>query len=399
MISVKEASEIILSHTRDFGVEEIDLMHSSGKVLRDEIFAERDMPPFDRVAMDGIAILYEAFNEQVRTFTIEGMAAAGDAQHKLSNPHHCLEIMTGAILPFDTDTVIPYEWISIDHGVAVIKKNNVIRGQNVHLKGTDRKEGDMLIPSGRMISAGEIGVLASVGKGKVKVSRSPKTLIVSTGNELVTVENVPLPHQVRMSNVYQLHAALKHLNIESDTIHLQDDYSVIVKETSRCIEEYDVIIISGGISAGKFDHIPTVLEELGVKKHFYKVQQKPGKPFWFGTHANSCTVFGIPGNPVSSFLCYIRYIRPWLEGCLQLATKPNFSARLSEDVTFKADLTYFLNIRLQQDENAEWIAVPSKGHGSGDLSNLADTDAFIELPVGKEFFHKGEIFPIYKFRS
>jgi len=399
MISVEDAIKIIQSKAKDFGIEEISLVDCTGRILREDVYADSDMPPFDRVAMDGIAINYAAYEKNIKKYSIDGMAAAGDPQKTLTIDTDCFEIMTGSILPLNADTIVPYEWINIENKLAVIQKEKVIKGQNVHRRGTDRKKGELLIPIGRKISASEIGVLASVGKQKVFVSKLPKVIIISTGNELIEVDMTPLPHQIRMSNVYQLQAALKQLNIEADKRHLQDDYDQIVTALKNQLSAYDVVIISGGISAGKYDYIPPALDALGVQNHFYKVNQKPGKPFWFGTHQEGCTVFGIPGNPVSSFLCFIRYIQPWIEACLKKEASPQVFAKLSEDLTVKSGLTLFIPVRLHYNENAELLAILMKGHGSGDLTNLADADAFIELPMERELFQQGEVFPVYNFRS
>lgn len=399
MISVSQATSIISSHTIDFGTEDVPLDECFRRILRENIYADTDLPPYDRVAMDGIAINFDSYSKGLRTFTISAMAAAGSPQQKtLLNDADCIEIMTGTILPHNTDTVIPYEWLSIADGKATLIKDNVIEGQNIHRKGTDKKKGNLLIQKGKIISASEIGILASVGKTSVIVSKLPKVLIVSTGDELVEVNETPLPHQIRMSNVYQLHYALQKFLINADRMHLKDDYTSILKNFQSKIKDYNIIIISGGISAGKFDHIPDALEASGVQKHFYKVEQKPGKPFWFGTHPDGCIVFGIPGNPVSSFLCYIRYIQPFIEQCLKKNKRNQIIAKLSEGLHIKSTLTNFITVRLEQNENAELIAIPIKGHGSGDFSVLTDSDAFLELPAGKELFLEGDHYNVYNFK-
>lgn len=398
MITVEEALDILSAHAQDFGTEEIDLDHAVGRVLREEIRADRDFPPYNRVTMDGIAIHYESFKNGRRSFAIEGMAAAGDPQQTLREGSACLEVMTGAIMPTVADTVVRYEDVSIENGHATITTDTINMQQNIHFKGEDRKEGAVVIGEGKTLYAPEIGVCATVGKKKVQVSRLPRTLIISTGDELVEIDKHPLPHQIRRSNVYQLKTLLQDQNIPVEADHLNDDYEQIVKTLDSHIGKYDVILLSGGISKGKFDFIPKALEELGVEKLFYRIKQRPGKPFWFGKHAGGCHIFALPGNPVSSFLCTQRYFNHWLDLSLQKKNTSTPLARLTQDVTFQPDLTYFLQVRLYHDTDGHINAEPVKGHGSGDLANLVDADAFIELPGGRNVFTRGEVFPFYAFR-
>lgn len=398
MVSVLEASNILSNHLTDFGTEEITLQKSVGRILREEIRADRDLPPYHRVAMDGIAIAFSSYESGNRVFPIQDMAPAGSPKKSLIKSGDCIEIMTGSILPDGTDTIIPYESIRIENGSATIIKEDVRKEQNIHLKGTDRAEGDILISPGKIINAVEVSILASVGMSKVLVSKLPSVIIICTGDELVEIESTPLEHQIRMSNVHQLHAALLDFHIDAAILQLNDDLKTITNELTKYISAFDVIIISGGVSAGKFDHVPSALTSLGVENHFYKVSQRPGKPFWFGTHSDGSSIFAIPGNPVSSFMCYVRYIRPWLELSLKKNIHAPHVAILSEDISFKPDLTYFLAVKLEQNEKTELIAYPMKGNGSGDFANLVDTDAFMELPKGREVFGKGEIFHIHGFR-
>ena len=191
---------------------------------------------------------------------------------------------------------------------------------------------------------------------------------------------------------------MQHEGIQADSDHLLDDKAALTEKIGEYIQNYDVIILSGGVSKGKFDFLPEVLESLGVKKLFHRIKQKPGKPFWFGQTESGCTVFGFPGNPVSSFLCYHRYFKTWLDASLQVAPSPRPYARLSGDVQFKKDLTYFLEVALDFSPKGELLAKPIKGNGSGDLANLVDADAFIELPRGKDHFAAGEVYPIFGYR-
>lgn len=397
MISVEEAHNIISKNARDFGMEEIPLELAIGRVLREEIAADRDFPPYDRVTMDGIAIRFEDFQSGTKKFKISGVAAAGAPKIKLDTPNECLEVMTGAIMPEGVDTVIPYEQVEIEEGIATLQTDTVQLQQNIHFKGEDRKQGDVVIHLGKRLSSPEIGVCATVGKAKVNVSRLPKTIVISSGDELVEIDQQPDVHQIRRSNVYRLQTLLKHCQIPVDTAHILDDYESIVEKLRKYLEDYELVILSGGVSKGKFDYLPQALEELGVKKHFHRIAQRPGKPFWFGSQ-DETTVFAFPGNPVSSFMCMQNYFKPWLNECVQVDPEPLPNAILGADVQFKPDLTYFLEVKLSYSEKGELIGMPVKGNGSGDLANLVDADAFIKLPRGRDEFKKGEVFPIVLYR-
>lgn len=399
MITVAEAEAIILEHAVDFGIEEIPLAQATGRVLREDLIADRDFPPFARVMMDGIAIRYEIFANGRREFAIEGIQAAGVARQALSDPAKCLEVMTGAPLPEGTDTVIRYEDLIMGDGGAVIQADSVKEGQNIHPEGSDRKEGDLIVRAGRLITPAEIGVAATVGKAVLKVSRTPRTVIIYTGDEIVGVEQAPLPHQIRASNVHAIHAILARWGLDADALHLPDDKEQTLLMLDSCLTGYDLIVLSGGVSMGKFDYIPEALEELGVERFFYKVRQRPGKPFWFGRSDRGATVFALPGNPVSAFMCTLRYVQPWLRVCLKLPYISVLFAVLAADFKFQPDLTYFLQVKIMPDAKGRLMAYPSAGRGSGDLANLADSDGFLELPAKPSLFRKGEIFSLILFRN
>ena len=282
MISVEKALETVLNSIQNFGVEEIPFIKSVGRILKEEILADRDFPPFNRVSMDGIAIDYPAFKNGQRDFKIEGIQAAGSEQITLKNPENCIEVMTGAVLPNNANTVIRYEDVTIIDGIATINIDVINDAQNVHPKGKDGKEGDVLIEENTIISAAEIGVLATVGKSTVKVAKQPKVMIVSTGDELVGVAEIPLEHQIRRSNVFTLVSLLERLSIPSETAHITDDKPILKSKIESYLQEYDVLLFSGAVSKGKYDFLPEVFDELGVEKLFHKVTQRPGKPFWFG---------------------------------------------------------------------------------------------------------------------
>jgi molybdopterin molybdotransferase len=395
MISVAQALQTVLNSFQDFGVEEIPFIKSVGRILKEEIVADRDFPPFNRVSMDGIAIDFQQFRNGQRVFKVEGIQAAGSEQISLQDAESCIEVMTGAVLPNNANTVIRYEDITIENGVATINTNAVNNGQNIHNKAKDGRFDDILIYQNTKISAAEIGVLATVGKSFVKVARQPKVMIVSTGDELVGVDEIPLEHQIRRSNVFTLVSLLERLSIPSETAHITDDKPILKSKIESYLQENDVLLFSGAVSKGKYDFLPEVFEALDVEKLFHKVAQRPGKPFFYG-QTNTCSVFGFPGNPISTFVNCLAYFYPWYYKSVGIETNQE-TAVLGEDVSFKPSLTYFLQVKLES-ENGKLVAFPITGNGSGDLASLVNTDAFIQLPSDKMEFKKGEAFPILKYR-
>ncbi len=396
LINVDDALGIVLGSTESFGLEEIDFKESLGRVLRENISSDREMPPFNRVSMDGIAIKTAIFESGRRTFKIENIQAAGSEQLVLKSDDHCIEAMTGAMLPVGTDAIIPYELISIEEGVAHVHLDEIHYFQNIHKKGLDRKKNDLLIPENTKISSAEIGVLATVGKSRVLVAALPKVAIVSTGDELIEVDQIPAAYQIRKSNVHTLYSLLKRYEIKADLFHISDSKQELRKKIDSLLEKYDVLMFSGAVSKGKFDFLPEILNELGVVKHFHKVRQRPGKPFWFGKK-DQTTIFAYPGNPVSTFVSCLKYFVPWLQKSLKLGfNNPSFAV-LGEDFLFKPELTYFLQVKILNKEG-KLIAFPDAGNGSGDLANLTKNDGFLELPYNRNEFKKGDVFPLIQYR-
>lgn len=398
MISVPEAFRIVLEHAASFGDERIPLDHALGRILREPLCADRDFPPFDRVTMDGIAIDFQAFAKGKRQFPICGIQAAGAPPLHLADPNSALEVMTGAILPAGADTVIRYEDVAIKDGMAQVHTDDVKAGQNVHPQGHDRRAGDVIVPAGRRVSPAEIGVAATVGKASLLVARLPRIAVLYTGDELVEVEHTPLPHQIRVSNAYSIQSLLSPWGIEAQRIHLPDDLEATTAALASALQQFDALILSGGVSEGKFDYVPRALAELGVQQLFHKVAQRPGKPFWFGLSPNGRTVFALPGNPVSVVAGMVRYVLPWLRQSLGLPAAPQERAVLAEDFEFKPHLTYYLQVRVACSETGQLIARPLAGKGSGDLANLADADAFLELPQERSSFSAGQVFPLWRYR-
>ncbi len=399
MLSVAEAEQIIFDHCLSLGAELLPLQEALGRNLREELRADRDFPPFDRVTMDGIAIRYERFAAGQRRFPVSGVQAAGAPRQTLYPSDACMEVMTGAMLPEGADTVIRYEDIVLNNGLAEICIDAVQLRQNLHFQGIDRRAGDLIVPAGRIVAPPEIAAAATIGKSVLEVARLPRTAIVSTGDELVDVADTPLPHQIRRSNVYATQATLlEQFGIRSEMFHFVDNRELIAEGLQRILHEFDLVVLTGAVSEGKFDYLPEVLNALGVEKCFHKVSQRPGKPFWFGHYRRRPVVFALPGNPVSAFMCTWRFLIPFLRKSLGQELPAPRTAVLAEKVEFKPRLTYFLPVKLDHQTNGTLQAFPLPGHGSGDLANLNDADAFLELTLERDIFEKGDVYPLIQYR-
>ncbi len=400
LITVAAAEDIIMSHAAGYGIEMLPFQLAKGRVLAADILADRSLPPYNRVTMDGIAIKYSSFITGIRQFRICATMAAGNEPPAIVDPSDCVELMTGCALPAATDTVIRYEDITISDGIATINLESLKQGANVHLEGADKLFGDVVVHAGAVIDAAVISMAASVGKHMLEVHKLPSVVVLSTGNELVDVQDEPGLYQVRRSNSYTIQAALKQYGIEAVLLHVNDELLATRKILQKCLNEYDVIMLSGGVSMGKFDFVPQALQESGVSQHFHKVMQRPGKPFWFGTHAASNTrIFAFPGNPVSAFLCLYRYFVPWLQQCMGILKLQRPVAMLGADVSFQPALQYFMQVSLALNDLGVLVAMPVTGNGSGDFSNLLQSNAFMELPADITNFRKGEVFAIWPFKQ
>lgn len=396
MIDVQEAIDLINKNIIDYGDEEIIFTKSNNRILAQKVSTDRDLPPYNRVAMDGVAIRYSGLQNQNSIFTIIGIAPAGTPQKSIQNDHECIEVMTGAVLPQGADTVIRYEDLDIHKKEAKVLISKISKGQNIHIQGSDTVKGSTVLQSGDTIRSQEIGILASIGAYYIKVKKCPKTIIISTGDELVDVDQTVEPHQIRKSNVYSISNLLSTIGIIADHKHIADNKENIKAALTSILTEYHLVILSGGVSKGKFDFIPEVLEELEVKKIFHKVKQRPGKPLWFG-RKNNTIIFGLPGNPVSSFVCTRKYIYHWLEKSMSISPCKKVYARLANDFTFNPDLNLYQLVHISTSDQGHLLAKPISGNGSGDFISLKNANAFMEIPKGKSHYSEGEVYPILPF--
>ncbi len=401
MITSQRATSIVHDCLLPLDSEYVPLDQATNRVLRAPVSADRDFPPFHRVTMDGIAFAWDTLSES-QTLTVAGVQHAGEPPPTCP-PQQCWEVMTGAVLPRGADTVVRYEDVVFAETNG--KKTATLRvrpdraGQSVHRQGTDRRRGDVLLKPGTLLRAADIAVAASVGMTHLRVSQLPSVGIVSTGDELVAVDEVPLPHQIRQSNAYALQAALATLGVPATRYHLSDDRAAVRAGIAQALEQHHLLLISGGVSRGKRDFVPEALTAAGVTERFHRVQQRPGRPLWFGQRLPDRVVFGLPGNPVSTLVGFYRYVKPWLLASLGQTPAHPLRASLLEPVAFLPELTYFLPVSLRVADDGHLLATPQPGNGSGDFVNLVNCHGFVALPAERTQFATGETFPLYLFRD
>ncbi len=398
MLSPAEADELIGQHLTCLPIESLPLAQCAGAVLRENIYAERDQPPFDRVAMDGIAVDSNAVQHGSRRLHIQATQAAGDPPLSLATPTGCIEVMTGAVIPSGCDSVVPVEQITVRGSEAELSSGVTVEPwQNVHRRGTDTRQGALLLSAGARLRAPEIAIAASAGMARIRVSSQPMVAVISTGNELIEPGEPILPHQIRRSNAYAIVATLRRHGFQrvADD-HMLDDAAEIKRRLKFHLETHDVLVLSGGVSMGKLDFVPKVLDELGVQSVFHKVAQRPGKPMWFGVASSGATVFALPGNPVSTFVCLSRYVLPSLFAAMGQDPLPPEKMALGGEVVNSTSLTFFMPIRVEVDDWGRAWAMPCPTNGSGDFTSLAGTDGFVELPPGPNKYPKGFVTRLHR---
>jgi molybdopterin molybdotransferase len=390
VLTTAEARDAILGAMPAFDTEVVPVHAATGRILRQTVRAERDQPPFDRVMMDGIAIAFSDFDAGTREFPIQTTQHAGDEQQSL-RPGSCVEIMTGASLPQGADCIVPVERISVSNGSAEIQADYAAKErQFIHPQASDHAKDAELLTPGTRISPMDIAVITSCGLTTVEVARSLVIRVISTGNELVPAGEPIEKHQIRMSNGPAVIAMLgKHGYANCVHDHIRDEPELLKERIARHLEEADVLVLSGGVSMGKADYLPEVLEGLGVEVVFHKVSQRPGKPMWFGIGPTQQAVFALPGNPVSTLVCCRHYVVSALDAASGLREAAPEFASLAQDVTFKPKLTCFLPVRLISNVGGQMLAMPVHTNTSGDFASLSGTDGCIELPLQESEFRAG----------
>ena len=380
MIDVNDAEQRVLGSLGQCGTEVVPVELACGRVLRRPVRADRALPPFDRAMMDGIAMASAAAGAD--RLRIEGVQLAGMEPGVLAKPATgCWRVMTGAALPVGADTVVPVEELSLEEDHATLSEPELVEPRRfVHREGSDRTKDEILLRPGQRLGAPQVAVLAAVGLAEIEVA-APRVALLSTGDELVPPGRPVEPWQIRPSSTYAMEAALRARGCaDVRRRHLPDDRARMLETLPEILAAADLVVLSGGVSKGSHDFVPSVLEELGVEPVFHRVRQRPGKPLWFGLRTGGRPVFGLPGNPVSTLVCFRRYVIPALQRMLGAEDEPAESAVLAEAVRTPPALALFCPVTLDS-EDGVLRATPTPSNTSGDFAALGDSDGFVELPA------------------
>ncbi|MBT3237002.1 MAG: molybdopterin molybdotransferase MoeA [Bdellovibrionales bacterium] len=388
MLNYEQALATVLSNTAHAMSEEcVALEQSLGRVLSRPIVADRPLPPFNRVAMDGLAFKHSDFNPTL-PLEIKNEVLAGMEVNNSLAPNQAFHIMTGAALPASADTVVQIEHFELQSGElpqALLQSGRDYScGLNIHPVGADAAKGEELVSASSCVTPAQMGVMAAVGSSEVWVKRKPVVNIFSTGDELVAPEDIPTAVQIRDSNSYVLMSFCQRSGANAKRLGtLKDDLSYLRQHLGQGLAG-DILLLSGGVSAGTHDYIPQVLEELGVTQVFHKVAIKPGKPLWFGVSDSGVLVFGLPGNPVSTQVNFNLFVRPVIHQMVGLGLENG-----DEPKTLRLPISLdwvkrsprpdqFINGKITASEQG-MVVLPIHDHGSGDFCSFAKADALIRL--------------------
>ncbi|HEX4415520.1 MAG TPA: gephyrin-like molybdotransferase Glp [Lacipirellulaceae bacterium] len=396
MHSVEEALDLVAEHCQPLAPQRVPLADAAGLLLADEITSDIDSPPYDKSMMDGYAVR-SADREPERQVLEE--IAAGSVPRIPLTLGAVSRIMTGAPIPEGADAVVPVEQSElVGNNVVRLLQTDPSPGQNVLPVGASMRAGDIVIQCGATIRPIEIAILAETGHAIVPVLPRPRLSILTTGNELVAVDQKPTAGQIRNSNGPMLVAAGTRAGAATTEIPTARDTH---EDLTRCISqglEADVLVLSGGVSAGKFDLVPQVLAELGVEQVFHKIALRPGKPLWFGAKkegSRTVLVFGLPGNPVSSLVCFELFVRPAIAALSGRGFKqPSLStARLAHDFDHSGGRAACLPARLEEDGPDQRVSL-LLWQGSADLATLAKANALVRLTAERRQFRAGHLIEV-----
>jgi molybdopterin molybdotransferase len=394
MIRVQEAKTIIKSHIFPSEMENVPLGKAENRVLAQDVTATFSMPRFDNSAMDGFAVravdTQGASQSHPVTLKIVGISSAGKPSDVTLGSGECIQCMTGAKIPVGADTVVMVEDTSgFSEPDAVKIFLEAHPGKHIRKKGEEIRERDVLISQGTRITPSEIGILASFGYGDISVAKKPRIAIFGTGDELVEPGNELESGEIYNSNLFIFAELVEKAGGEVTMRNvIKDDKDALRSFLSKALETCDVIISSGGVSMGKFDYVRDVFMELGVQEYFWKVAQKPGKPLFFGT-GNNTLIFGLPGNPVSSYIGFMEWVWSVLETMMGIPeSKPTTGILAEPFPREKVKYRYLFGHAWLED--GKLVCKPSTKIGSHMLSSSLEANCILGGEPGDGLFEPGE---------
>ena len=400
MLSVAEAQRIVLEHARPLRPATVPLDSSAlGRVLAEDIASDLDMPPYDKALMDGYALRSTDLRDgRGELRVVEEITAGTTPRHPLG-PGEASRIMTGAPIPDGADAVVMVERCTLDGQRVSVEDRKVAPGLNLLRRAREMRRGEVVLRAGTGLRPQELGLLATVGRTSAKVHAQPTVAVLPTGDEIVEPDQTPGPGQIRNSNGPMLAAQASRGGGRAELLGVARDTRESLGEFITRGLHYDVLILSGGVSAGKLDLVPDVLEELGIRALFHKVAMKPGKPVLFGVRPRDGDgpprlVFGLPGNPVSSLVCFELFVRPAIRALMALEPGPRLvPAALAEDFAYRTDRPTYHPAKLHLGP-AGCVVRPVAWFGSPDLRGIGAANAFVVLPEGEHVHKAGQTFPV-----
>lgn len=396
LISIEEALALIGKEASEANTETIALENAHQRIIAEDVCSDRDYPPFNRSAMDGIAIKSDDFTRlNITSYEIiEDILAGGSPQKSLLSGQ-CYKIMTGASVPNSSDAVLKIEDCKIENNIARINSSiNVKPYLNIAQQGEDALKNTLIIPKHTSISPTVMAGLASVGKNKIEVIKKPSVAIIATGDEVVNLTSPVKPNQIRNSNTYSLIGQLSSLGISAQQLSLVGDKPIELEEKIKEALQYDVLIITGGVSMGAADYVPQILHQVEVRPIFHKVKIKPGKPIWFGKK-NKTAVFALPGNPMSVQTTFRLFVVPYLNYFnSDTLTGKVFHLPLAINKPKKVALDEFFACNLTHEPQTS--VVPLKNNGSGDIISNISSQGFARHPINASDLNQGDIIEYYE---
>ena len=393
MLEVAEALAEVLARVQVREPRETSLAPAVlGRTLAEEILAEADSPQFHKSLRDGYAVLGSDCTTPGAVLAVVAEIAAGAVPTKSIRSGECARIFTGAPIPEGANAVVMQEDTELLNGDRVRVTDAVVKsGQHIFARGTEMRAGDVVLSTGAVLNPAALGVLAGLGKTTAKLFPSPRVAVLSTGDELVEASERLKPGQIRNSNGPMLTAQAASAGAIPHYLGIASDKEEHVRASiEEGMASADLLVIAGGVSVGKFDLVPKILEGLGVAIHVRRVRMKPGKPLLFGTHGNTL-VFGLPGNPVSAFVCFALFVQPALRKLLGHGEPgPRMtSLPMAEALSVSNDRPTYHPARLQLGD-AGWTIQPLPWLGAPDLRGLQRADALLVLPPGDIRFDRGQ---------